>query len=39
MKCENVEFEYIAAPNELSIEAKTHIESCSVCQSMVKQQG
>mgnify|MGYP002700141824 FL=1 len=38
MKCENVEFEYIAAPDELSIEAKTHIESCAVCQRMVDQQ-
>jgi len=38
MKCENFEFEYVAAPDEIAGDACEHLKTCSTCQSFVKQE-
>ena len=35
MKCENFEFEYVAAPDEIAGDACEHLNTCSTCQSFV----
>jgi hypothetical protein len=38
MKCENFEFEYVAAPDEIAGDACEHLKTCSRCQSFVEQE-
>jgi len=39
MKCNDFEFEYIAAPDEIAGEACEHLQACPTCQSFVEEQA
>jgi len=38
MKCEDFEFEYVAAPDEIAGDACEHLKTCPTCQSFVEQE-
>lgn len=38
MKCEDFEFEYTVAPEEISADACEHLDACALCQSFVEQE-
>ncbi|PHS73209.1 MAG: hypothetical protein COB22_02810 [Cycloclasticus sp.] len=39
MKCEDFEFEYIAAPGEIAGDACEHLQGCATCQAFVEQES
>jgi hypothetical protein len=39
MKCEEFEFEYIAAPDEIAGDACEHVQGCAACQTFVEQES
>ena len=39
MKCEDFEFEYTVAPNEIKGDANEHLQSCAACQKFTQSHG